>query len=141
MKRTIIYGLTVSGLIPFIIGALYHLTPTALPQWGWLESITTYYGAVILSFLGGIQWGLSLPGTHQTASRWLILSNVVSLIAFTSLLVPSHRLSLVILVFGYVIALLIDLNILSSMSPMSGYRTLRILLTIAACLLIALSGW
>ncbi|MBV53369.1 MAG: hypothetical protein CL816_04800 [Coxiellaceae bacterium] len=140
MKRFIVYGLAIAGLIPFMIGALYHLSPIILPQWSWLGSVTTYYGAIILSFLGGIQWGMSLSQANIKTKQWLIFSNIISLMAFASLLVPIYALTLVILCFGYLLALVVDLNILATIGPMSGYRSLRVWLTIAVCLLIGLSG-
>ena len=58
------------------------------------------YGAVILSFLGGIRWGLVLNNKAQV-QKWapLMWSVVPSLIAWPALLLPS-RYMLLVLVAG-----------------------------------------
>ncbi|MAR84099.1 MAG: hypothetical protein CMF55_04845 [Legionellales bacterium] len=133
MRRNTIYRLTIAGLIPFCIGTLYQLVPEVLPPWNWISLITPYYGAIILSFLGGIQWGLSLLHTNTITRKWLVVSNVIALMAFASLLLPSRTMTLVILLIGYGAALAVDLRLFQLVAPPSGYRNLRVTITVIVC--------
>ena len=70
------------------------------------------YGAVILSFLGGVQWGLAIangPDGSAMFSRRLGMSVVPSLLGWVALLLPiSPGLLMLALAFGLV--LLVDLR-------------------------------
>ena len=129
MRQHTIYSLTIAGLIPFVIGTVYQINPEMLPPWNWLALIIPYYSAVILAFLGGIQWGVSLSHPHISTPQWLIVSNVTALIAFVSLLLPSLTITLVTLLIGYGIALAADIRIFQSARPPHGYRALRVVIT------------
>ena len=81
------------GLVPFAgLAASSHLLGDA-----WRDAVVLAlmaYGAVILSFLGGIHWGLAMAGTGPAANgapsfRRLILSVLPSLIGWVSLLMPA----------------------------------------------------
>ena len=98
MKRLPILAvvLGVLGLIPFLgctIGII--LFPSDVPVPNMVMAIIAY-GAVILSFLGGVHWGLALepapsvivPGQAATDSKRLALGVVPSLIGWAALLVP-----------------------------------------------------
>lgn len=70
------------------------------------------YGAVILSFLGGIHWGLAIGVVSQTDNtllRRLILSVLPSLVAWVALLMPFH-LGLPILAAAFATMLLVDVR-------------------------------
>ncbi len=73
-----------AGLIPFVV--------TAVGLWfqadAWLLHAGLLYGAVIVSFLGGIHWGLALAGPGQAGSRDMLAFSVVpSLIGWVGVLV------------------------------------------------------
>ncbi len=99
-KSALVLGL--AGAIPFVAFA-------AARALGWPTlagfPVTTAllgYGAVILSFLGGIRWGSALnepDGVRQGLQ--LTLSVVPSLVAWAALLMPPER-GLVILLFGVI---------------------------------------
>ena len=81
------------GAIPFVgLAAGGHLLGDA-----WRDAVVlalTAYGAVILSFLGGIHWGLAMAGTGSAVGdtpsfRRLALSVLPSLIGWVSLLIPA----------------------------------------------------
>lgn len=80
-----------SGLLPFIGGAL--AVAVAPPAWHEtaLRALVAY-GAVIVSFLGGIHWGSPADAAHDGARRWGVMP---SLLAWPLLLVPSSRLALI----------------------------------------------
>ena len=79
------------GLLPFVVPALLvALLPAG--EWQTLAArVLLAYGAVILSFLGGIVWGLSLrhPSlTPSLAAREFIYSVCPSLLGWVALLLP-----------------------------------------------------
>lgn len=70
------------GLIPFFAAALGHVlgAPTA--------ALGLAYGAVILSFLGGIHWGAALLAPQEGTARRYVASVVPSLIGWMALWMP-----------------------------------------------------
>lgn len=79
-----------AGLVPFILGALLiHLVwPEAHP---YATLTLAAYGACILSFLGGIHWGVYFLRHAQgqsVDSRWLIWGVVPSLVAWLAIIMP-----------------------------------------------------
>jgi hypothetical protein len=102
--------LTYAGAIPFLACAAILLfgQATGLGSLGQFagQAITTY-AAVIVSFLGGIQWGIALA-THeqqpQTAKSLFLLSVVPSLLAWARLFLPngSSRVVVAIFLIGFV---------------------------------------
>jgi Protein of unknown function (DUF3429) len=79
------------GLLPFLGGALAVVL--APPTWHdtALRALVAY-GAVIVSFLGGIHWGSPTGAAHDAARLWGV---VPSLLAWPLLLVPSSRWALI----------------------------------------------
>ncbi len=73
------------GLVPFLAGAL---APWLLPAEGLPEAdfALVGYGAVILSFLGGVHWGLAAP---EGRPRQLGFSVLPSLVGWLALLVAN----------------------------------------------------
>jgi len=70
------------------------------------------YGAVILSFLGGLHWGrvaAGVPQPDQPASLWLVWSVIPSLLGWAALLMPPLP-AVMVLSAGFVLALMIDLG-------------------------------
>ena len=70
------------------------------------------YGAVILSFLGGIHWGLAISENaseprHIPSYRRLAVSVVPSLVAWCALLLPD-RATLPVLAAGFAVMLAVD---------------------------------
>ena len=74
--------LGVAGLIPFVAGAaLQGLSP---PGWRMLAaSALLTYGAVIVSFLGGIHWGLAMRQAQPAAAQlaWGVLPSLLGWLA------------------------------------------------------------
>lgn len=86
-----------AGLIPFVLGAVlvWLVTPDAHP---YAASALSAYAAVIVSFLGGIHWGLVMRGlsTDPTApatpleTSSLVWGITPSLLAWVGVLMPPH---------------------------------------------------
>lgn len=127
-----------AGLLPFLgaatamllaDGALQAFAALALPA----------YGAVILSFLGGIRWGLAMadakPG--RLPAR-LAISVAPSLAGWVALLLPGAA-GLLLLAAGFAAMLVLDLR--TQMAP-AWYAKLRLPLSLGAIasLLMGLAG-
>lgn len=130
-------SLGISGLIPFLAPPLYMIYND------WLfcadgEMMHLVYSASILSFLGGVRWGLTLSPTPHPAARpdWrnLTYSVTPSLLAWTGVLLHSP-LGYVPITMGLLTAGIVDL-------VWKGYpfwfKALRLLLTCGALCSIAL---
>ena len=71
-------ALTVAGLMPFFGGALaaFALVGDPARQAGAFLTLLVY-GAVILSFLGGVRWGVEMNEATFTQPRWSILTGSI----------------------------------------------------------------
>ncbi len=121
------------GAIPFLGLALARpLSDAALrPQ---LDFALLGYGAIILSFLGGIRWGLAIIQGSQTSHRLfrlLGLSVTPSLVAWAALMMPNGP-GWMTLVAGFVVMLAVDILAARHGEAPSWYPVLRWPLTGAA---------
>ena len=120
--------LGVGGLIPFV--ALSGSAPfLAGAQKTWAVFALGAYAAAILSFLGGIQWGLTIGsdlrnGRDDTLAGRLALSVVPSLIGWAALLVPGPA-NLVLLAVGFAFVLYIDVEAARAGKAPAWYPRLR----------------
>lgn len=73
-----------AGLLPFLLAAMLAVLPESAEQRQLGLDAFVYYSALILSFLGGVRWGASLP---EIGWRRLLLSILPCLLAFGCLLV------------------------------------------------------
>lgn len=131
LPRTVAW-LGYGGLIPFLI-----LPPASLldQQHGAVWSDALYaYGAIILSFIGALHWGLamSLPElSERQRSTWFSWSVVPALIAWPAVLF-SPPLATPLLVFGFIAHYLQDRR-LAGQTPLPGwYLPLRLRLSSVA---------
>ena len=99
------------GIIPF--AGLSLATPFANDVLkGQLSFALMAYSAIILSFLGGIHWGLaiaSVPQTDKTLWRRIGLSILPSLVAWAALLAPLS-IGFLVLAAAFVAMLLVDIR-------------------------------
>lgn len=101
-------------------------------------SVLTAYGAVILSFLGGIHWGLAINAAHAAAEerrlfRRLSCSVVPALIGWIAFLIPPAA-SLSVLAVAFVAVLCVDLIAARNEEVPEWYPMLRVPLTVAVVL-------
>ena len=124
--------LTAAGFIPFAVLSLAGLlAPQPFqPQIG---IALLLYGAVILSFLGGIHWGLEMARSERSGTApglmALAISTVPSLLAWASLALP-HPFQSVGLGVGFLLILAHDLRCRRSSRVPVWYPKLRIPVTL-----------
>ncbi len=129
-----------SGVIPFAA-----LTLAALIDWNPFgidpEAALAAYGACILSFLGGAQWGVLLPRDRTEAHEpWRYAVSVLpQLLAFGCLLLP-ERLALLGLIVGFLGLVAYDLSTVRAGLTPPWYGRLRPALTGAVVLLLAVAA-
>jgi hypothetical protein len=124
------WALGVAGLLPFVAGAvgLWSLPP----EWAGLAALALLtYAAVIVSFLGGIHWGLAMP-LAQTRRGLLIWGVLPSLLAWAGLLLNSAW-GLLLMAASLMLCYVVDCKIYRSMR-LGGWLRLRALLTFVAVL-------
>jgi hypothetical protein len=143
--------LGVLGLIPFLgctIGII--LFPSDVPVPNMVMAIIAY-GAVVLSFLGGVHWGLALepapsvivPGQAATDNKRLALGVLPSLIGWAALLVPlvsSPLIAIVLLILGFALTILVEAQAQRRGAIPEGYMALRWVLSavVLLCLVVVL---
>lgn len=95
LVRRLAWFLAFAGSAPFILAtAALYLSDASSVRVPAITALVTY-AAVILSFLGGIEWGLAIrdeAGTEATRVAALGLSTVSSLAAWAVLWLPSATL-------------------------------------------------
>jgi len=120
-----------AGVIPFIAAVV--LMGSTGPE---LKRIALdaflVYGAVILSFLGGIRWGAAATAKSD-ANHALVVSVLPSLWAFVCLLLPSSEASVWALMTGFMLVGLADW-LYPGLGVASWMRPLRIRLTLLVIL-------
>lgn len=128
-----------AGLIPFILSAaLAYTAPDAVDRLRAADA-GMFYGAVILSFLGGIRWGLALgPQFARDRNLQIAISVVPSLVGWAALLV-APVIGALMLIAGFVGMLLLDALLGREGRAPDWFFGLRLILTTGAVLsLIAL---
>lgn len=129
------FWLGCAGLIPFLAGAVCIYVAPVLWQALAIKAFI-FYSAVILSFLGGIHWGVAMsqdaPDTRAFSIR-LVLSMVPSLLAWPSLLLNYDAAALVLMV-GFLLVRLYERQASSAQRLPRWYQNLRSLLTVVVVL-------
>ncbi|WP_157263585.1 DUF3429 domain-containing protein [Azohydromonas aeria] len=130
-----------AGLIPFVFGALlvWLLQPDAQSEapHGFAVAMLSGYAAVIVSFLGGIHWGL---GFIHGQPRLFVWGVVPSLVAWVAQLMRADA-TLVLLGVMLVACYLVDRRVYPVLG-LKGWLTLRFRLTAigALCCFLGAAG-
>ncbi|MGJ8527801.1 DUF3429 domain-containing protein [Maritalea sp.] len=135
-SRTVAFA-ALAGWIPFLLGLLFTLIPAISPfESVMFERALVGYGALILSFLGGIRWGIRLQGGAGSELTYIV-GTFGAIAGFVMLLMPVS-VGLVLLTFGFAAHGIWD--VLSGMRgrvPQS-YARLRAVLTWLVCVTLIL---
>ena len=128
--------LGLAGLLPFLVGAaLQWFSP---PGWRMLAaSALLTYGAVIVSFLGGIHWGLAMRSGAPPSAR-LVWGVVPSLLGWLAVLLDSPW-GQAVLVLSLLSCFAVDRVSYRGLG-LQAWLPLRALLTTVASLSVAVGG-
>lgn len=90
LTRRMAWTLSLSGFLPFLFLALALVfVPESSPQHITLVDALKTYGAIILSFLGGSRWAMSMRVNNEDRARFTMIKAVIpSLVGWFSLLLP-----------------------------------------------------
>ena len=135
-------GLGYLGALPFVIFTLLETTSLRINSFDTLLALNAY-GAVILSFLGGAQWGFATQCHSQDTSdngdtaRNFCLSIIPSLLGWAGLIVDDI-LGLWVLISGFVLVLFMDFRMVKLGLAPDWYPKLRMPLTliVVSCLVL-----
>lgn len=103
------------------------------------------YAATILSFLGGIHWGVAMRSYSEDLNKtrlqnYLCLSIAPPLVAWATLLIENFAIALGILFIGFISQLVVDVKAVKNRTLPPWYNALRVPLTIIVllCLIVVL---
>jgi Protein of unknown function (DUF3429) len=120
-----------AGLLPFIASAaVCWLTQGETKAFAQQALLT--YGAVIVSFIGAVHWGVALA-QRNVAPLPYVWSNVPALLAWLALLLP-FNFGAALLALALIVCWLADIRTLRSQAFGESYLQLRMHLTLAALL-------
>jgi len=122
------------GLLPFVLGAAL-IWIVRLDAHSYVAESLSAYAAVILSFLGGIHWGLGmqLQAQKQPVPTSMFVWGVLpSLVAWVAVIMPAYA-GLVIQGAALVICYLVDRKVYPRCA-VGAWLTLRFRLTVVASL-------
>lgn len=118
-----------SGLVPFVLLTLACWV--VHPDWlGYFIKAQLAYGIVILSFLGGLHWGVTLMAggkDHEETRRALIWGVIPTLIAWCSLI--NMGVGFLVQIIGFIAAYKIDKRLYHSYAVPDWFIDLRLQLT------------
>ena len=123
-----------AGVLPFWGLALALAAGIDLPVIGDEAAALVSYGAIILSFMAGVHWGLAMRAPDAPAgprATWLLAISVVpAIIAWFATLAPAGA-AIVILAVLFLVLLPVDLWAIGERLAPPWYRPLRLQLTAA----------
>ncbi len=139
--------LGVSGLVPFVVAAgLSFLRAPINPATAVYALIA--YGAVILSFLGGVHWGVALTRGQTGGSSsgpsgqivWYMISVGPSLVAWLALLLAPVP-GLLVLAISFLAMTMVDVHAARVEQVPTWYPRLRVRLSAVVILSLLVTAW
>jgi hypothetical protein len=125
-----------AGLLPFVVCVLAIALLEGEAR-SFAARALVAYGAVILSFLGAVHWGLLLRQPDAAAPARLAIGVLPSLAGWGALLLPDrYALALLVVAFGGF--WLYEHRVVGAALLPSGYLGLRRYLSLAVCALLTL---
>lgn len=121
-----------AGVVPFVVGAV---GPLAIPDFGlaaFVSLATSVYGALVLSFLGGIRWGMAMsPLYGSQRNQGFLISAIAPAAAWIALVLPRFE-GLGLLIAAFLLQAWLDVRAVGEGRAPVWFAPLRIRLTAAA---------
>jgi hypothetical protein len=135
-NKRLIKILAYAGLLPFIISIIFSFSnydPFFLTN----NLLIHIYGTIIVSFLAGIHWGISL--LKYTSYNLLIHSNIIAVLSWFSFFLD-HSIGIFLLIFSFLYLLCIDYNLYRKGILEYYYMSVRVSVTflVISCLIVDL---
>ena len=133
----LVFGST--GVLPFVLLTFLNVLNINFPIPNPIFAILAY-GATILSFIGGIQWGIIIHKTKIDRNLWIGLGTSVfpPLLGWSSLL-ASGLTSYIILICGFLFALIVDHKMANLSLTPTWYFRLRFFLTLVVVVVLIIN--
>ena len=126
------------GLLPFVAATVaVWFAPPVASQFASRALLT--YGAVILTFLGAVHWGLAMESSQPGRDRRLSLSVLPALVAWVALLL-SPIIAFPVLVISFAVMNAADRQAAASGAAPSWYPSLRLPLSVIVVFCLGF-GW
>lgn len=129
-------GFGIAGLIPLAAGAIAVWTLPTDAETRFVAATMLFYGATVLSFLGGVRWGLVLADDNpRMMKKHMLVGIAPPLIAWAMLLIVEPlglEWGVLGLAVAFTLMLLSDLGAVKDGSAPPWYGALRWPLTLAA---------
>ncbi len=133
--------LGLAGLVPFWVLAALMSTNSILGMTrSQIGLALVAYAAVIVSFLGGIRWGLATGGPKPTSAQHYQMAVVPSLVAWATLALPIEPALLILGVFTLVLGPVDRRLVTEGLAP-PWYGRLRLILSTGAGGALLLAGF
>jgi Protein of unknown function (DUF3429) len=127
-----------AGVMPFALLAAASILNIHLWSLDPMMALRAY-GACILSFMGGVQWGILLQRHEGRAPFWRYLTSVLpALLAVLCLLIPNGP-GLIGLMAGFLALLAYDISTVRQGLAPRWYTSLRVQLTLAVVVLLSVA--
>ena len=122
---------TYAGAVPFIACAmmLYSGIDT-INGVGSVSNISAVFALIVVSFIAGLHLGTYLMYRTQTPKALFIISNVIAVIAWASLLFADLTTAILILIFAFAYLLLVDYLLRRELFISKGYFNTRLIVTL-----------
>ncbi len=126
--------LSIAGIIPFVLCGLGAVATNAVTS-QLAALVLIGYGAVILSFLGGVHWGFTLAVEHDRAERLRLgLGVVPGLLGWAALAIAIYSLQaalgLALLIAAFILAVVAEWQGHGRDLVPGGYIGMRIAITV-----------
>ena len=121
-----------AGVIPFVAGAIGPLVISDFGLAAFIAFATSVYGALVLSFLGGVRWGMAmgpLYGSDRTPG--FVLSVIAPAAAWAALILSGFE-GQAVLIAAFILQAWLDVKAVGEGRAPLWYAPLRIRLTAAA---------
>lgn len=121
-----------AGVVPFVVGAIGPMAITDVGVAAFIAFATSVYGALVLSFLGGIRWGMAMgPLYGSERTQGFVISILPPVAAWVSLILSGFE-GQALLIVAFLLQAWLDVRAVGEGRAPVWFAPLRIRLTAAA---------
>ena len=142
LNTKLIVILSTLGLLPFLFGLIDLLLNKN--NLFFLINLPKYYGAIILTFLGSVYWGVVLNDNHKNLvsekiKTYIICWSIIPSLWSVLILIFNHNITIIILALCFIIVQFVDEFIIKHFKFPIWYLFLRRSLTIVVVFILIFS--